>query len=144
MRTESHGRLVAVLHLVHGFLAAASAVGLFLSVAVLFGFQAALEWWLFPTGDNTGSNLEFWIYVLAVAVVAAYVLLALLFTVPAIAGGFGLLMRKRWARKFVLVSAVVAALDFPFGTAIAVYTFWFLLGSSRRLRRVESSYPARS
>jgi hypothetical protein len=67
------------------------------------------------------------------SVVAVYVLFALLFTVPAIAGGFGLLMKKRWARKFVLVSAVVAALDFPFGTAIAAYTLWFLLGSSRRL-----------
>lgn len=143
MRVESHSRLVAVLHLVHGFVAAASAVGLFLSVAVLFGFRAALEWWFFPTGDNTGSNLEFWIYVFAVAVVTIYVLIALLFTVPAIVGGFGLLMKKKWARKLVLVSAVVAALDFPFGTAIAVYTLWFLLGSSRRLGGVESSYPAR-
>lgn len=143
MKTESHNRLVAILHLVHGFVAAASAVGLFLSVAVLFGFQAALEWWFFPAGDNTGSHLEFWLYVLAVVVVAAYVLLALLFTVPALAGGFGLLIRKKWARKLVLVSAVVAALDFPFGTAIAVYTLWFLLGSSRRLQGVESSYPAR-
>src|SRR5438105_5007420 len=119
MKPESHSRLVAILHLVHGFVAAASAVGLFLSVAVLFGFKAALEWWLFPTGDNTGSDLEFWLYVFAVAVVAIYVLIALLFTVPAIAGGFGLLTRKRWARKLVLVSAVVAALDVPFGTAIA-------------------------
>ena len=143
MKTESHNRLVAILHLVHGFVAAASAVGLFLSVAILFGFQAALEWWFFPAGDNTGSNLEFWIYVFAVAVVTVYVLLALLFTVPALAGGFGLLTGKRWARKLVLVSAVVAALDFPFGTAIAVYTLWFLLGSSRRLRGVESSYHAR-
>ncbi len=140
----SNGPLVAVLHLVHGFVAAASAVGLFLSVAVLFGFKAALEWWLFPSGDSTGSDPEFWLYVFAVAVVAAYVLIALLFTVPAIAGGFGLLTRKKWARKFVLISAVVAALDFPFGTAIAAYTLWFLLGSSRGLQRVESNYSVRA
>jgi hypothetical protein len=144
MRAESHGKLVAILHLVHGFVAAASAVGLFLSVAILFGFKAALEWWLFPAGDGTGSDTEFWFYVFAVAVVAAYVLLALLFTVPAIVGGFGLLMKKRWARKLVLVSAVVAALDFPFGTAIAVYTLWFLLGMSQRLQGVESNYTARA
>ena len=143
MRVESHSRLVAVLHLVHGFVAAASAVGLFLSVAVLFGFKAALEWWLFPAGDSTGPDPEFWLYVFAVAVVAVYVLLALLFTVPAIAGGFGLLMRKRWARKLVLISAVVAAFDFPFGTTIAVYTVWFLLGSHRGFQRPESSYSAR-
>jgi hypothetical protein len=143
MKPESHVRLVAILHLAHGFVAAASAVGLFLSVVILFGFMAALEWWLFPAGDGAGSDPEFWFYVFTVAVVAAYILLALLFTVPAIAGGFGLLTRKRWARKFVLVSAVVAALDFPFGTAIAVYTLWFLLGGSRSLQGAESSYPAR-
>jgi hypothetical protein len=144
MRAELHTRLVAVLHLVHGFVAAASAVGLFLSVAILFGLKAALEWWLFPAGDSTGVDTEFWFYVFAVAVVAAYVLLALLFTVPAIAGGFGLLMRRRWARKLLVVSAVVAALDFPFGAAIAVYTLWFLLGSDWRLRGVENDYSARA
>jgi hypothetical protein len=144
MKQESHSRLVASLHLVHGFVAAASAVGLFLSVAVLFGFQAALEWWLFPAGDSTGSDPEFWLYVFAVAVVAAYVLIALLFTVPALAGGFGLLGHKDWARKLVLVSAVVAALDFPFGTAIAVYTFWFLISSGRSFQEGRSIYTARA
>jgi hypothetical protein len=59
---------------------------------------------------------------------------ALLFTVPAIAGGYGMLKQRRWARKWVLVSAVVAALNVPFGTALAVYTFWFLLGSRGGLK----------
>jgi hypothetical protein len=135
MRTESHNRLVAVLHLAHGFVAAASAVGVFLSVTILVGFKAALEWWLFPASD-AGSDPEFWLYGLAALAVAVYVLFALLFTIPAIAGGFGMLRHKAWARKLVLVSSVVAALDFPFGTAIAVYTFWFLLGSGRRLQEV--------
>jgi hypothetical protein len=143
MKLDSHRRLVGVIHLAHGFVAAASAVGVFLSVALLVGFKAALGRWMFPTGD-TGSGPEVWLYLLAVAAVIIYVLLTLLFTVPAIAGGFGMLMRKRWARKLVLVSAVVAALDFPFGTAIAVYTLWFLLGSGWSPRRAESSYPARS
>jgi hypothetical protein len=133
MRTASHSRLVAVLHLTHGFVAAASAIGVFVSVALLVGFKAALERWLFPAGD-AGSDPEFWLYVLAALAVAVYVLFALLFTVPAIVGGFGLLRRKRWARKLVLVSAVVAALDFPFGTAIAIYTFWFLFGDNRSLQ----------
>jgi hypothetical protein len=143
MRAESHNRLVAILHLVHGFVAAASAVGVFLSVAILIGFKAALERWLFPASDAS-SNPEFWLYVIAVAAVMVYVLLALLFTVPAIAGGFRMLRHKAWARKLVLVSAVIAAFDFPFGTAIAVYTLWFLLGSGWRPRWAESSsYPAR-
>lgn len=134
MRPESHNRLIAILHLVHGFVAAASAVGLLLSVVLLFGFKAALERWVFPMGDRIGSDPEFWVGVFAVVVVAIYVIVALLFTVPAIAGGFGMLRHKRWARKFVMVSAAVAALDFPLGTAMAVYTFWFLLGNSQSLQ----------
>jgi hypothetical protein len=142
MKLESHNRLVAVLHLAHGFVAVASAVGVFLSVTILVGFKAALERWLFPAGD-AGSDPEFWLYVIAVVAVVVYVLFALLFTVPAIASGFGLLRHKVWARKLVLASAVVAALDFPFGTAIAIYTLWFLLGSGRRLQEGESVYTAR-
>ncbi len=141
MRTESHSRLVAVLHLVHGFVAAASAVGLFLAAAVTVGFEAIMERWI--THGDPVAQQDTWVWLLIVALVAVYVLIALLFTVPALAGGFGLLMKKRWARKLVLVSAVVAALDFPFGTAIAVYTLWFLLGSGRRLRGVENDYSAR-
>ncbi|HEV7893618.1 MAG TPA: hypothetical protein VGP08_23590 [Pyrinomonadaceae bacterium] len=142
MSTEFHNRLVAVLHLIHGFVAAASAAGVFLSVSILIGFKAALERWLFPAGD-AGSDPEFWLYAFAVVAVIIYVLLALLFTIPAIVGGFGMLRHKAWARKLVLVSAVVAALDFPFGTAIAVYTLWFLLGSGWSLQRAENSYMAR-
>jgi hypothetical protein len=134
MRPESHNRLIAILHLVHGFVAAASAVGLLLSIVLLFGFKAALERWVFPMGGSIGSDPELWVGVFAIVVVAVYVIVALLFTVPAIVGGFGMLRHKRWARKFVLVSAVVAALDFPLGTAMAVYTLWFLLGDSRRLQ----------
>jgi len=141
MKPEFHNRLVAIFHLVHGFVAAASAIGLFLAVAVTVGFEAAMERWI--THGDPVAQQDTWVWLLVVALVAVYVLFALLFTVPAIAGGFGLLMRKRWARKLVFVSAVVAALDFPFGTAIAVYTLWFLLGSSRRLQRAESSYHAR-
>jgi hypothetical protein len=137
MSPESHNRLIAILHLVHGFIAAASAVGLFLMVAVMVGFEAAAERWI-TQGDPAAQHAT-WLWLFMVAVVAVFVMLALLFTVPAIVGGFGMLRHKAWARKLVLVSAVVAALDFPVGTALAVYTFWFLLGSGRSLQRAGSN-----
>jgi uncharacterized membrane protein (DUF2068 family) len=118
--------LIAILHLVHGFVAAATAVGVFLTVVVLIGFRTALERWVFQIYEPTDANPGAWLSVFAVAVTAVYMVGALLFTVPALAGGYGMWKRRRWARKFVLVSAVVAALNVPFGTALAVYTFWFL------------------
>jgi O-antigen ligase len=139
MTTKDHYRLIAMLHLVHGCVAAATALGVFLSVAVVVGFKAALERWVFPIDYGDSSNAAFWLYVFAIALTAIYAVGALLFTVPAIAGGYGMLRQKRWARKLVLVSAAVAALNVPLGTALAVYTFWFLLGSSRDFQESESN-----
>ena len=82
-------------------------------------------------GDPAARDAT-WLWLFVIAVVAVYVVVALLFTVPAIAAGFGMLKQKRWARKLAMVSAAIAALDFPFGTALGVYTFWFLLGSEGR------------
>lgn len=131
---QTHYRLIAMLHLIHGCIAAATAIGVFLSVAVLVGFKAVVERWVFPIDYGDSANAAFWLYVFAIGITAVYVVGALLFTVPAIAGGYGMLKRKRWARKLVLVSAAVAALNVPFGTALAVYTFWFLLGSKDGLK----------
>jgi hypothetical protein len=47
-------------------------------------------------------------------------------TVPSIIAGYGLLKRKKWAKVWAMISAVVAASNVPFGTAVTVYTFWFL------------------
>ncbi len=43
---------------------------------------------------------------------------------------YALLKRRSWAKIAGIVSGVVAALSFPIGTAVAVYTFWFLFGDS--------------
>jgi O-antigen ligase len=89
---------------------------------------------VFPIDYGDSSNAALWLYVFAISGTAVYVVGALLFTVPAIAGGYGMLKQKKWARKLMLVSAALAALSVPFGTALAVYTFWFLLGSKDELK----------
>lgn len=140
---ESHARLLALLHLAHGLVAAATAVGIFLSVAVLIGFKTALEKWVFPLGDGAGGggDPEFWLGIIFLGGVTIFTAGALLFTVPAIMGGIGMLRRKRWARKALLVSGAIAALNFPLGTGLAVYTYWFLLGPGRRPLREETDNP---
>lgn len=47
-------------------------------------------------------------------------------TIPSIVAGYALLKRRRWAKVAGIVGGVVAAMSFPIGTAVAVYTFWFL------------------
>ena len=48
------------------------------------------------------------------------------FTLPSLVAGYGLLKRKKWARIWAIISAVLAGGQFPMGTAVTVYTFWFL------------------
>ena len=49
-----------------------------------------------------------------------------LMTLPSIVAGYALLKRKPWARTAAIVGGVTAAMSFPTGTAVCVYTFWFL------------------
>lgn len=47
-------------------------------------------------------------------------------TLPSFVAGYGLLKGKRWARTWAIIAGVVSAMSFPIGTAVCVYTFWFL------------------
>jgi hypothetical protein len=47
-------------------------------------------------------------------------------TLPAFVAGYGLLKGRKWARIWAIISAVLAGGQFPMGTAVTVYTFWFL------------------
>jgi hypothetical protein len=65
--------------------------------------------------------------------VFAFVFMLLIFTVmlivttlPAFVAGYGLLKGKKWAKVWAIISAVLAGGQFPIGTAVTVYTFWFL------------------
>ena len=49
-----------------------------------------------------------------------------LFTLPSFVAGYGLLKGKKWAKVWAIISAVLAGGQFPMGTAVTVYTFWFL------------------
>jgi hypothetical protein len=47
-------------------------------------------------------------------------------TIPSVVAGYALLKRRPWAKVAGIVGGVIAATSFPIGTAVAVYTFWFL------------------
>lgn len=56
--------------------------------------------------------------------------------IPNLIAGFGLLGHRNWARILALVLGALNALKFPWGTALAVYTFWVLMDDrTRRLFR---------
>lgn len=48
-------------------------------------------------------------------------------SLPAVIAGWGLLNLRRWARVMTLILSAFHLFHVPFGTALAVYSFWVLL-----------------
>jgi Ni,Fe-hydrogenase I cytochrome b subunit len=60
-----------------------------------------------------------------IANMAATFLIILSF--PGIIAGLGLYRRKEWARILTLILSVIHIFNFPFGTAIGIYSIWVLI-----------------
>jgi hypothetical protein len=60
----------------------------------------------------------------------AFGLLMIALGLPGLIAGYGLLKRKPWARILALVLGVLDLVNFPFGTAIGVYTLLVLMQQS--------------
>ena len=51
----------------------------------------------------------------------------LIFSIPGLLAGWGLLHYEEWARILTIVLSVLNLFAFPFGTALGVYGLWTLL-----------------
>lgn len=59
------------------------------------------------------------------------VIFLLLFSVPPLMAGYGMLKRKSWAQGAGVIAAIAASLNPPLGTALCVYALWFLFGEGK-------------
>lgn len=50
-----------------------------------------------------------------------------LLSIPGIIAAMGLYRRKEWARILTLILSVIGIFNFPFGTAIGIYSIWVLI-----------------
>ena len=117
MRPADHNKTLGVLHLAYGgftvFIMAL--VSIFMLGA--FGVVALNQ----PPGDAVPLGL--------MAVIIVFVVLVnLLIIAPSFVAGYALLKQKRWAKTIGIIAGIVAGMSFPLGTAVCVYTLWFLFG----------------
>ena len=111
MTPEEHNKYLGISHLVHG--------GLFL--LLMLGMLAFMTTIFLSVPGNQGPPAGFMVF-MWVFIGGFYGLM----TVPSLVAGYGLLKRRSWARIAAIIGAVTAAMSFPIGTAVCVYTFWFL------------------
>lgn len=106
---EKHLPIVAWLHMAHG--------------AILLTVGVFLFLFLSGAGLVTAEQPA----ILATGIVAIFILtMFVIFGLPHVIGGMGLLNGKPWARILVIIMSFMALPAFPVGTAIGLYSLWVL------------------
>lgn len=117
MTPQDHNKLIGVFHLVHGGM---QAFGVLIAVVfLLFGGVLAAA----SGGRDAAAPL-----LIFVVVAALIIAVTAIFILPSIIAGYGMLKHKSWARTLGIIAAIVSLPCIPTGTALGVYSLWFLLG----------------
>jgi hypothetical protein len=118
---ETHIRIVGILHLVIGLLSLLAGLVGVIGIFALGALGGAVAW----SDSGAGAGLLTGGFF---GVVLLVILVSLLVTsLPSIFAGWGLLGRKAWAPAVAVVISLFHLANFPFGSALAVYTWWGLL-----------------
>ena len=113
---ESHIKIVGILHVILG------GMGVLAAVAILFLFGGLAG--LVGVADQTGDSA---IAIPILGGIGGLISIAILvFSVPGLIGGIGLLSMAPWSRVFMIVISALYLLHIPFGTALGIYGLWVL------------------
>jgi hypothetical protein len=112
-RVREHIRFLGILWLAVSAFNSVSAVALLLAANMIFARPHQLG------GESPPAFLHPLLTTIATLILAK--------AVAGFAAGWGLLQREPWARMVTLIVAFIALFNFPFGTALGVYSLWVLL-----------------
>jgi hypothetical protein len=117
---EQHVKVLGVLYIVLGglgIMAALLCLLIFGGVAGIVGIAAHHE-----------PDARIAVPILGAIGVGIFLFL-LLFSLPGIIAGYGLLRLRPWARILAIVLSALNLMNFPLGTLIGVYGLWILLSA---------------
>lgn len=116
MTPQDHNKVIGIMHLIWGGFNALVAFFIVpFVIAIIFGMSQ-------DPHTPPGAKAFFGIFGLFMAA------FMMLFTLPSLIAGYALLKRKSWAKVAGIIAAGLTAMSMPFGTALTVYTLWFLCG----------------
>jgi hypothetical protein len=116
LTTEDHNKLLGILHLIQGGM---GVLTLFILLPFFLIFVVA--------AGQEGGGLAFMVSIIGLLIL----IFSLMLVLPPLIAGYGMLKRKSWARVWGIIAAVVSSFSFPFGTALCVYSLWFLFGEGK-------------
>ncbi|MCU0357810.1 MAG: hypothetical protein MUE95_09530 [Cyclobacteriaceae bacterium] len=117
---ESHKRILGILYIVSGLIQLMVLAGVSLFITTLFP-------WIASEAGDEGWILELigkFIPIILWSII-------LLFSVPTIIAGIGLLQNKSWALMLALIMGCFKLFSFPIGTALGIYAIWVYAESNK-------------
>jgi hypothetical protein len=122
---EKHITVVGVLNIVYS---AMNLLGAAVLVGVAVGTKYIVEVLYYRhVIDPRDFPYELWDIIPAFLVLVA--ILLVIFSLPGIIGGIGVLRRKEWGRIMVLVISFFNLLNIPLGTVLGGYSIWAMMTS---------------
>jgi hypothetical protein len=100
-----------------------------IGLIVMFGGQVAARF-VFENPrvlENADPDIPPEVFTLIGPITFMIGVLLMIVSMPSVAAGVGLLRYRNWGRMLTLVLSVLRILEFPLGTATAIYSFWVLL-----------------
>lgn len=113
----THVKVLAVLYIV------LSSIGLLVALLMFFAAGTAAS---IVGMSASPEDAAIAVPILGIAGTALGAVL-LLFSLPGLVTGWGLLKLRPWARILGIVLAVISLINFPIGTAVGIYGLWVLL-----------------
>lgn len=120
MRGKDHNRILGMIHMAYGVLSIGfiGLIAILMLVVILAGASDPKN--AFPAG-------------IMALFISIFLVINVVFTLPSFVAGYAMLKRKRWARTASIVAAVMDGMSFPLGTALCIYTLWFIFSDQGRL-----------
>jgi hypothetical protein len=108
---EEHNKYLGWAHIIHS--------GLFLLFVLFILLFITFTFLTLPNTPAPGAFVITMFWAFMIVIYGAML-------IPSFIAGYALLKKKSWARMAAIIAGVISAMSAPLGTAVAVYTFWFL------------------
>lgn len=120
MTPAEHNKTLGICHLAYGGL-----------MTLLFFTMLIFMWMLMSAIPSRPGGPDPEAPVALIGIMGIFLFIyTLIFFLPSIIAGYALLKHKSWARTASIVAGVLETMNFPLGTAVAVYSFWFMFSDA--------------
>jgi hypothetical protein len=121
---DTHKRVLGILYVVTGILQ----MLVFFFISILFATLFPL---IIAQADQDATWILEWIS--RFGQLLGWVLL-LIFAIPSVVAGIGLLNNQRWALTTALILGCFKLFSFPIGTVIGIYTIWVFAEDQKQVK----------